>query len=118
MPLAVLNGTPAVSADPPVAISQPVVLSVRRSRVDTASAGPAASSERTDAPAPRGDIHSQAAASAGTTRSAAAILASKPSPTHTPDTTTQRVRPSSSARTIAHNAPTTHSTSNASGLLW
>ena len=40
----------------------------------------------------------------GTTSSAAPILASKPRPTHTPASTIQRVRPSSSARTTHHSA--------------
>ena len=41
----------------------------------------------------------------GTTSSAAAIFASKPRPTQTPARTSQRVRPSCSARTVAHSAP-------------
>src|SRR4051794_15845218 len=66
----------------------------------------------------RGAAHSHATVSAGTTSSAAPILASKPSPTQAPATTGQRTRPSSSPRTMAHSAPTTQSTSSASGLLW
>ena len=50
--------------------------------------------------------------------SAAAIFASKPRPTQTPASTSQRVRPSSSPRTRHHSAATQHSASSASGLLW
>ena len=81
----------------------------------TTIASPPPSSPRTRS---RGAAHSQATASAGTTSSAAPILVSKPSPTNTPASTIQRTRPSSSARTTAHSAPTTHRTSSASGLLW
>src|SRR4051794_13008842 len=66
----------------------------------------------------RGADHSHATVRAGTTKSAAPILASKPSPTHAPATSSQRTRPSSSPRTSAHSAPITQSTSSASGLLW
>ena len=84
----------------------------------TLIAAPPASSWRTAAPRPRGATHSHAAAIPGTTSRAAAIFASKPSPTHTPDSTSQRVRPSSSPRTRHHTAAVEHSTSSASGLLW
>ncbi len=67
---------------------------------------------------PRGAIHSHAATIPGTTSSAAPIFVSKPRPTATPAPTIQRVRPSCSARTVNHSAATTHSASNASGLLW
>ena len=78
-------------------------------------AAPPASNPRTRL---RGAAHSHATVSAGTTSSAAPILASKPSPTHAPASTSHRTRPSSSPRTTAHSAPTTHRTSSASGLLW
>ena len=67
---------------------------------------------------PRGAIQRYAATMPGTTISATAILVSKPRPTATPLSTSQRVRPSSSARTQNHTAATEHSTSSASGLLW
>ena len=81
-------------------------------------AAPPASSWRSAASRPRGAIHSQAATIPGTTSSAAAIFASKPRPTQTPASTSQRVRPSWSARTVAHSAPTQQRISSASGLLW
>ncbi len=84
----------------------------------TVMAAPASPSWRTATMRPRGAIHSHAAASAGTTSSAAPILASNPSPTHTPDSTSQRVRPSSNPRIRNQTAAVTHSTSSASGLLW
>ena len=66
----------------------------------------------------RGAAHTHAAAIAGTTSSAAAILASKPSPTATPARTGQRMRPSSSPLTRNQSAAVQQSTSSASGLLW
>ena len=91
-------------------------ISIGQARPTTViAAPPAAAAGRTDAP--RGANHSHAAAIAGTTSSAAAILVSKPRPTATPARTSQRVRPSSNARTIAHTAAAQHSTSSASGLL-
>ena len=39
-------------------------------------------------------------------------------PRTAPASASQRTRPSSNARTSAHSAPTTHSTSSMSGLLW
>jgi hypothetical protein len=54
----------------------------------------------------------------GTTISATAIFVSNPRPTSAPDSTSQRVRPSSSARTSAHSAPVQQRISSASGLLW
>ena len=81
-------------------------------------AAPPASSCFTALIRPRGAIQSQAATMPGTTKSAAAILASKPSPTATPASTSQRVRPSSSPRTTHHSAAVQQSTSSASGLLW
>jgi hypothetical protein len=83
----------------------------------TTIAAPPASNCRTAATRPRGATHRYAAAIPGTTISAAAIFASKPSPTATPASTSQRVRPSSSARTTHHSAATEHRTSRASGLL-
>ena len=65
----------------------------------------------------RGAAHTQAAAMPGTTSSAAAIFASKPSPTLTPASTIQRARPSSSPRTVNQSAAVQQSTSSASGLL-
>ena len=84
----------------------------------TTIAAPPARSWRTAARRPRGATQSQAAAIAGTTSSAAPIFVSKPRPTHTPASTIQRVRPSWKARTRHHRAPTQHSASSASGLLW
>ena len=52
------------------------------------------------------------------TTSATRILVSKPSPTQTPASTSQRVRPRSRPRTAHHSAATQHSASSASGLLW
>jgi hypothetical protein len=86
-------------------------------RPTTAMAAPARPSWRNAAGRPPGATHSHVAAMAGTTISAAPILASNPSPTQTPDSTSHRVRPSSNARTRHHTAAVTHSTSNASGLL-
>ena len=83
-----------------------------------AIASPPQANWRTAAGRPRGATHIQATASAGTTSSAAPILASNPSPTHTPASTSQRVRPSSSPRTTNHSAATQHSTSSVSGLLY
>ena len=69
-----------------------------------------------------GASHSQAAAIPGTTVRATPILVSKPRPTQTPASTSQRVpRPSgasSSARAAHQSAATEQSTSSASGLLW
>ena len=84
----------------------------------TTIAAPPASSWRTAVQRPRGATHRYAATIPGTTSSAAAIFASKPSPTATPARTTQRVPPSSSARTMHHSAATQHRISSASGLLW
>ena len=81
----------------------------------TVMAAPPASSPRTRL---RGAAHTHAAAIAGTTSSAAAILASKPRPTATPASTIQRTRPSSSPRTTAQTASVQQRTSSASGLLW
>ena len=83
----------------------------------TTIAAPPASSWRTAVRRPRGATHSHAATIAGTTSRAAPIFVSKPRPTHTPARTIQRVRPSCSARTTHHRAPTQHSASSASGLL-
>ena len=79
---------------------------------------PPASSWPTALPRPRGATHRYAAAMPGTTMSAAAIFVSNPRPTHRPERTSQRVRPSSSARTRNHSAATEHRMSSASGLLW
>ena len=84
----------------------------------TTIAAPPASSWRIAVRRPRGATHSHAATIAGTTRRAAPIFVSKPRPTHTPARTIQRVRPSCRARTRHHRAPTQHSASSASGLLW
>ncbi len=54
----------------------------------------------------------------GRTVRATPIFVSKPNPTQTPASTSQRVRPSSIARSAHHSAATEHSTSSASGLLW
>ena len=83
----------------------------------TTIAAPPASSWRIAMRRPRGAIHIHAATIAGTTSRAAPIFVSKPSPTHTPARTIQRVRPSCSARTRHHRAPTQQSASSASGLL-
>src|SRR4051794_23982259 len=53
----------------------------------------------------------------GTTMNAAAIFVSKPSPTQTPASSSQRARPSSSPRTTSDRAATAQRTSSASGLL-
>jgi hypothetical protein len=87
-------------------------------RPTTAIAAPPASICRAAFARPAGAIHSHAAAIPGTTISATAIFVSKPSPTATPAKTSQRVRPSSNARTRHHTAATQQSTSSASGLLW
>ena len=79
----------------------------------TAIAAPPASSGRT-----LRLTHSHASTMPGSTSSAAAIFASKPRPTMTPDHTSHFVRPSSSPRTANHTAAVTQSTSSASGLLW
>ena len=84
----------------------------------TTIASPPASRSRTAAQRPRGATHSHATTIPGTIISATAILASKPRPTATPASTSQRVRPSSSPRTKNHNAATQHRISSASGLLW
>ncbi len=84
----------------------------------TIIAAPPARSWRSAVSRPRGATQSQAATIPGTIISATAIFVSKPSPTQTPDSTSQRVRPSSSARTTNQSAATEHSTSSASGLLW
>jgi DNA-binding IclR family transcriptional regulator len=60
----------------------------------TTIAAPPASNWRTAAIRPRGAIHSHATTIAGTTSRAAPIFVSKPSPTQTPASTSQRVRPS------------------------
>ena len=84
----------------------------------TTIAAPPASSWRSAASRPFGATHRYAATMPGTTISATAIFASKPRPTSAPHSTSQRVRPSSSARTSAHSAPVQQRTSSASGLLW
>ena len=53
----------------------------------------------------------------GATRKTCSSLARKPAPSSAPHSTSQRVRPSSSARVIAHAAATMQSVSSASGLL-
>src|SRR3984957_9914540 len=53
----------------------------------------------------------------GTTRKACSILARNANPISTPQKTSQRVRPFSTARTSAYAAAVINSTSSASGLL-
>ncbi len=83
----------------------------------TSIAAPPASSWRIAARRPRGAIHSHASTIAGTTTNATSIFVSKPSPTATPASTSQRVRPSSNPRTANQTAATQQSVSSASGLL-
>ena len=93
-------------------------MSIGHASPTTAIATPPVSSWRTATSRPRGATQRYAATSAGSTSSAAPILVSKPRPTITPAHTSQRVRPSSSARTVNHSAAVEHSTTSASGLLW
>ncbi len=66
---------------------------------------------------PTGAASSQTAVNAGSTRNACNILVRNPNPTSTPTSTSQRVRPASTARSSAYAAPTSSSVSSASGLL-
>ena len=82
-----------------------------------AIAAPPASSRRIrDHSDPRA-AHSHAAAIPGTISNATPIFVSNPRPTHTPLSTSHRVRPVSIARNAAHSAATADRISSSSGLL-
>ena len=84
-----------------------------------AIAAPPTSSCLTAVTRPFGATQNHASARPGTTSSAAAIFVSNPSPTNTPLSTSHlRLPPLRRPRSSAHTAPTRHSTSSASGLLW
>ncbi len=83
---------------------------------DTSTASPPASSCRIRRPSRGGPKSRYASANAGSTRKACSILVRKPKPTMVPASTSHRVRPSSTARSVAYAPTDSSSTSSASGL--
>ena len=109
-----LSPVPATHGRPDAGVSH---ISTGHASPTTDIAAPPASSWPTAARRPRGATQSHAAVMAGTTIRATPIFASKPSPTAIPARTSQRVRPSSSPRTMNQSAATQQRISSASGLL-
>jgi hypothetical protein len=83
---------------------------------DTSTASPPASSCRIRRPSFGGPKSRYASAKAGNTRKACSILVRKPKPTMVPASTNHRVRPSSTARSVAYAPMLSSRTSSASGL--